>query len=114
MLQARAHATGSRALAMVAEHVASDPFAKVKKMIKDLFVKLMEQANAEADGKAYCDAELATNKLTRENKQAEVEGLSASVDQKEAESAQLTQEIKDLTDAIAAIRAEQAEATRLR
>merc|ERR1719188_304336 len=99
---------------LVAEHMESDPFVKVKKMIKDLIVKLMEEANAEADGKAFCDAELGTNKMTREDKQAEVEELTAKVEQKTAESAQLSAEIALLADQIAAIQASQAEATKQR
>ena len=36
----------------------------VAKMIKDLIVKLMEEANGEAEQKGYCDMELATNEQT--------------------------------------------------
>ena len=114
MLQARARASGSRALALVAEHAAADPFAKVKKMIKDLIVKLMEQTNAEADEHAYCTTELATNKETRENKQEEVEELTSTIEQLTAESAKLSSEITELSDAIAEIKASQAEATKIR
>jgi hypothetical protein len=113
-LQDRARKTGSRYLALIAEHMQGDPFVKVKKMIKDLIVKLMEQANAEAEGKAYCDTELGTNKLTRENKQAEVEELTANVEQNEAKAAQLTADIKDLAAGIADLQGQQAEATALR
>merc|ERR1712110_273264 len=100
-LQSRAKKLGSQYLALVASHATDDPFGKVKKMIKDLIVKLMEQANSEADAKAYCDTELATNKQTREDKQAEVEELSASIEKNEAESAQLKEEIQSLSDAVA-------------
>jgi len=98
----------------VATHAGADPFAKVKQMVKDLIVKLMEQANSEADHKAYCDTELATNKLTRENKQSEVEELSANVDKHVAENAQLTEELAQLADALLELRKEQSEATTLR
>jgi len=113
-LNGRAQALGSRYLALVATHAGADPFGKVKAMIKDLIVKLMEQANSEADHKAYCDTELATNKLTRENKQSEVEELSANVDKHVAESAQLTEELAMLADAFAELRKEQLEATSMR
>jgi len=113
-LSGRAQALGSRYLALVATHAGADPFGKVKAMIKDLIVKLMEQANSEADHKAYCDTELATNKLTRENKQSEVEELSANVDKHVAESAQLTEELAMLADAFAELRKEQLEATSMR
>jgi hypothetical protein len=114
LLRERAANMHNRYLALVAERVQSDPFVKVKKMIKDLIVKLMEQANTEADGKAYCDTELGTNKMTRDDKQAEVEKLTANIEQKTAESTELSAEIAELSDAIATIKAEQAEATKLR
>jgi len=105
---------GSRSLSVLASRAAADPFGKVKTLIKDLIVKLMEQANSEADSKAYCDAELATNKQTRENKADEVEELTAAVEKHTAESAQLASEIKDLSDAIAEVMGQQAEATKMR
>jgi hypothetical protein len=87
---------------------------KVKKMIKDLIVKLMEEANGEADHKAYCDTEMATNKMTRENKQSEVDELTAAVEEHTASSAKLSTEIKDLSDAIATIKEKQASYTSFR
>jgi len=113
-LQDRARRVGGRYLSLVAAHLSADPFAKVKRMMQDLIVKLMEQANAEADQKAYCLAEMATNKQTRENKQVEVEELSAEVDKGSADSAQLSQEVQQLSDEVAELRKEQAEATDMR
>merc|ERR1719161_2279827 len=83
-------------------------------MIKDLIVKLMEEANAEADHKGFCDAELATNKQTREIKSAEVEDLSSSIDKNEADIAQLTEDVTVLSDDIAALNGQQQEAQKLR
>jgi len=113
-LQGRAKRLGSTYLAMAAAHLVNDPFVKVKKMIKDLIVKLMEQTNAEADEHAYCTTELATNKETRTNKAAEVEELTATVEKLTAESAQLASEIQELSDDIAEIKGQQAEATKMR
>merc|ERR1719191_1181834 len=48
-LQSRAKALNSRVLASIASHAAADPFKKVKKMIKDLITRLMEEANEEAE-----------------------------------------------------------------
>jgi len=113
-LQGRAQKLGSRYLSLVAARAADDPFKKVKKMIKDLIVKLMEEANAEADKKGFCDAELATNKQTREIKQAEADELSAEIEKGTALSAQLATEISDLSEAIAQLKKAMAEATELR
>jgi len=101
-------------LALVATQAAADPFAKVKKMIKDLIVKLMEQANAEADQHAYCETELATNKQTREIKSSEVDELSAELESENALLEKLTTEIAELSDEVATLRAQQAEATKIR
>merc|ERR1719262_829492 len=43
----------SRVLSALAVRVADDPFKKVKKMIKDLIVRLMEEANEEAEHKGW-------------------------------------------------------------
>merc|ERR1719361_3030610 len=92
-LQDRAKKLGRRYLALIAARAEADPFAKVKKMIKDLIVKLMEEANSEADSKAYCDTELATNKQTREIKQQEVDELTAEIEANTAAIATLAKEI---------------------
>jgi len=113
-LQGRAHKLNSKYLALVAERVAADPFAKVKKMIKDLIVKLMEETNAEADEHAYCTTELATNKETRNNKAEEAEELAATVEKLTAESARLSEEMAELTAAISEIKGKQEEATKIR
>jgi hypothetical protein len=113
-LQARATKLGSRYLTLIAARAKEDPFSKIKKMIKDLIVKLMEEANAEADQHAYCETELATNKQTREIKTSEVEELTASLEEEEATFERLTTEITELSDAIAEIKAQQSEATKIR
>merc|ERR1711874_962360 len=43
-LQQRARELQSRVLSAMAAHVEADPFRKIKKMIKDLITKLMEEA----------------------------------------------------------------------
>jgi len=94
--------------------VLRDPFAKIKKMIKDLIVKLMEEANAEADQHAYCETEMATNKQTREIKSSEVEELTAELESQNALNEKLTSEIAALSDEVAEIKAQQNEATGIR
>jgi prefoldin subunit 5 len=113
-LQQKAAQTGSRVLSLLAERVESDPFGKVKKMIKDLIVKLMEEANDEAEHKGWCDTELSTNEQTRKEKTSAVETLHAEIDQLEASIAKLTEDITDLTKAIAELDAAVSKATKLR
>merc|ERR1719191_2432584 len=83
-------------------------------MIKDLIVRLMEEANEEAEHKGWCDTELSTNEQTRKEKTAAVETLHAEIDELSASIAKLTQEITDLTAEIAEIDAAVAEATEIR
>jgi len=113
-LQGRAAKFGSRYLSMVAARAAEDPFLKVKKMIKDLIVRLMEEANSEADQHAYCETEMATNKQTRENKASEVEELTSEIDGLTALSSELSSEIAELAEDMAALQEKRAEATKVR
>jgi hypothetical protein len=113
-LQDKAEELQSRILSMVALKVQNDPFEKVRKMIKDMIVRLMEEANEEAEHKGWCDTELATNKQTREKKTEQVETLTSQVDKLTADIAKLGEEIADLTKSIAEIDAAVAEATEVR
>merc|ERR1719453_1353551 len=67
-LNRRAKQLSSRVLSTLAVRASADPFQKVKKMIKDLIVRLMEEANEEAEHKGWCDTELSTNEQTRKEK----------------------------------------------
>eukprot|EP00444_Apocalathium_aciculiferum_P031609 CAMPEP_0183484572 /NCGR_PEP_ID=MMETSP0370-20130417/178988_1 /TAXON_ID=268820 /ORGANISM="Peridinium aciculiferum, Strain PAER-2" /LENGTH=950 /DNA_ID=CAMNT_0025677863 /DNA_START=53 /DNA_END=2906 /DNA_ORIENTATION=- len=143
-LSQKSRELNSRVLSALATRVASDPFVKVKKMIKDLLVRLMEEANEEAEHKGWCDTELSTNEQTRKEKteavetlHAEIDQLEASIelstneqtrkekteavetlhaeiDQLEASIAKLTEDIAELTKAVAELDAAMAEATKLR
>merc|ERR1719359_1483963 len=104
----------SRVLSAFALRVEADPFKKVKKLIKDLIVKLMEEANAEVEHKGYCDKELATNEHTRKEKTEAVVMLTAEVDELTASIAALGEQIAELTKAISELDAAVAEATEVR
>jgi len=110
-LAERARVSGSSLLAQVSARVASDPFSKVKKMIKDLISKLMEEATAEAEHKGWCDTELTTNKQTRDKKTEEVNALNSEIEDLTATIAQLTQDIADLSAALKQLAAQMAEQT---
>merc|ERR550514_835888 len=83
-------------------------------MIKDLVVKLMEEANEEAEHKGWCDTELSTNEQTRNEKTDAVELLTAEIDELEASVSKLTDEITQLTKAVADSDAAVAESTSIR
>merc|ERR1719375_1489358 len=63
-LRDQARQLNSRVLSALAVRVSEDPFKKVKKMIKDLITRLLEEANEEAEHKGWCDTELSTNEQT--------------------------------------------------
>merc|ERR1719499_1188646 len=104
----------SRVLSALAEHVKDDPFRKVKKMIKDLIVRLMEEANEEAEHKGWCDTELSTNEQTRKEKTEAVELLHAEIDELKASIAQLGEDLSDLSKSVAELDQAMATATKQR
>merc|ERR550537_1358127 len=67
-LREKATQLNSRVLSALATRAEADPFKKVKKLIKDLITKLLEEANEEAEHKGWCDTELSTNEQTRKEK----------------------------------------------
>merc|ERR1719217_95869 len=113
-LQNRAKQLNSRVLSALAVRVSADPFKKVKKMIKDLITRLLEEANEEATHKGWCDTELGTNAQTRKEKTEKVETLHAEIDELTSSIAFLTEEITTLTEQVAAIDAAVAKATKIR
>jgi chromosome segregation ATPase len=113
-LNEQAKRLNSRVLFALATRVADDPFVKVKKMIKDLIVRLMEEANEEATHKGWCDTELSTNEQTRKEKTEAVETLHAEIDELEASIAKLMEDISELTNAVADLNAAMAKATEIR
>jgi len=79
-----------------------------------LIVRLLEEANEEAEHKGWCDTELSTNDQTRKEKTEAVEGLHAEIDETEASIAKLTKEVSDLSGQIQELDAAVAKATTLR
>merc|ERR1719247_25164 len=83
-------------------------------MIKDLIVKLMEEAAEEAEHKGWCDTELSTNEHTRKEKTEAVEILHAEIDELTASVTQIDEEINELTKAVADLDAAVMKATEIR
>jgi len=113
-LQEKAKSLNSRVLSAMAMHVADDPFSKVKKMIKNLIVRLMEEANEEAEHKGWCDTELSTNQQTRKEKTETVQMLHAEIDELKSSIAQLGEDMVDLSKSVAELDQGMATATKQR
>merc|ERR550537_1889216 len=113
-LSSKAKSMKSKILLKLLAAAQDSPFDKVKKMIKDLIVKLMEEATEETEHKGWCDTEMGSNKQTREEKADAVSTLTADSEALEAKIAKLTNKIAELSDSIAEIDAAVAEATSLR
>jgi len=113
-LQKRSHELSSPILLSLATRVSSDPFEQVKKMIKDLVVRLMEEANEEAEHKGWCDKELATNEHTRKEKTDSVETLRAEIDELTSSVAKLTEDVAELSKEVAELDEAVSKATSLR
>merc|ERR1719281_505491 len=97
-LSQRAHKINSKLLmALATKTKAGGPFDKVKKMIKDLIVKLMEEATEESEHKGWCDTELGTNKQTREDKADQVSTLTAESEELEAKISKLSEAVAEAT-----------------
>jgi hypothetical protein len=109
-LSERARSLSSTLLLDIAQRAKANPFTKVKKMVKDLMVKLMEEATAEMEHKGWCDTELTTNKMTRDKKSADVDSLTLEVEDLTATISRLGQESSDLAAEVAEMDKE-AEAT---
>merc|ERR1719262_620443 len=113
-LENKARQTNSRILSLIAVKVSQDPFKKVTKMIKDMIIKLTEEATEEAEHKGFCDTELTTNKQTRDFKTEQSEALNAEIEKLTADIAQYTSNIADLGAAIAELDKAVADATAAR
>eukprot|EP00747_Dinoflagellata_sp_TGD_P136605 gnl/TRDRNA2_/TRDRNA2_175577_c3_seq33.p1 gnl/TRDRNA2_/TRDRNA2_175577_c3~~gnl/TRDRNA2_/TRDRNA2_175577_c3_seq33.p1 ORF type:complete len:680 (+),score=221.96 gnl/TRDRNA2_/TRDRNA2_175577_c3_seq33:68-2107(+) len=107
----RARISGSSLLMQVSHQMEASPFTKVKKMIKDLISKLMEEATSESEHKGWCDTELTTNQQTRDARTEDVNVLNAKIEDLTAEIASLAQDIEDLNVALQELSAEMSDVT---
>jgi len=80
-----------------------DPFGKIKGMIADMITKLEQEAQAEADEKAYCDEEMAKTEAKKEELTTDIERLTTKLDKKAAKSTKLKEEVAELQNELAAL-----------
>jgi hypothetical protein len=113
----------STALAQLAQRMAmairagaseSDPFAKVKDLIRNMIEKLLSEAQADATEKAFCDKEMGETEAKKAEKEAAIEKLSSQIDSMNAKSAQLKEEVAELQKELANLASAQAEMDKLR
>jgi chromosome segregation ATPase len=113
-------ATGDKSLAFLAQRIESaalmgeDPFAKIKGLIAEMIDKLEAEAKKEAGHKAFCDKEMSETKAKKEDKEAELDGLSTKIDKATAKIAKLKEEVATLETELGEIAASQKKATEMR
>merc|ERR1719359_1355511 len=104
----------SRGLALLAQKLAADPFAKVKKMIDDMITRLLNEANEDAQHEGFCDKEMGTNKVTRNKLSEDIDALNSAVQEGNARIMDLTEQIATLSQELADLDTAMGEATKLR
>jgi len=113
-IKTQAKKLSSDELSALAIRLKEDHFVKVRGMIKDLMAKLKADAAAEADQKAWCDAEMEKSTFKRDENIGEMEGDLASKSTAEAKIAKLEEEIATLMSEVAELKKALNEATELR
>lgn len=99
---------------MGASSTNADPFADVKKMVKEMIVKLMNEMAEEAEHKEWCDAEMSKSEKSKANKEKQVSKLQSRIEALQAALAELTDNLETLAKDTAEAQAAVAEATKIR
>merc|ERR1719223_2448878 len=86
----------SKNLALLAQKMLADPFAKVKGMIDSMITRLLNEANEDAQHEGFCDKEIGKSKVTRNKLSEDIDGLNAAVEDGKATIMTLTDEIATL------------------
>jgi len=92
----------------------ANPFAKVTGMINDMIAKLEEEAESEAGQKAFCDKSLGEANAKKDEAQTAIDKLNVKLEQGNARSTKLKEEVTVLQSELAKLMASQQEMDRLR
>jgi len=92
----------------------ADPFDKVKDMISSMLAKLQDQQNEEAKHKEWCDREMSKSVQSQKEKHDNIRKLTDRIAAMDAELAQVTDGINVVTEDLAEMSASIKSATELR
>jgi chromosome segregation ATPase len=113
-LQTLGHKFSSYAMMEMAGAAAQDPLEKIKGLVQDMIAKLVEEANAEATQKDFCDEEKAKSQKEKDVKMMKADDLQSRIDTATAGKAKLGENIKELQSELAALDAATKDATKIR
>merc|ERR1719277_978730 len=88
-----------------------DPFANVKRLVRDMIAKIEEQNAKDSD---YCERESAKSAADEEDKTNALAKVTTKMNQLKSKAVQLREEVADLQKALASLSASQAEMNKLR
>jgi hypothetical protein len=114
MLTGLARSTKVFSLQQLAIAAADDPFAKVKTMLQSLIDRLLNEAAEEAEGKSFCEEEMAKTRAKQKELSAKIDRHAVRIEKAAAKKAILAQQVTELQAEVAKLDANQAEATKLR
>jgi hypothetical protein len=104
----------SKQLALLAQKLTADPFAKVKSMIDSMITRLMKEAEEDANHEGFCDTEMGKNKITRNKLSEDIDSLNAAVEDGKSTILSLTEDIATLNKELEDTEKAMGEATALR
>lgn len=116
LLKADGEKLHSQMLTALASRItsSSDPFKKIKGLIKDMIDRLLKEASEEAGQKAFCDKAQGDAKQKRDYAADEVKALNAEQAELEAKRDKLEDELSVLADELSALEKDMSEADKQR
>jgi len=114
VLRSQAGKTHSALLSQIAAAAAKDPFAKVKNLIQELVERLLAEAAAEANHKGWCDKEMSSATIQRDEKAEEIKELNTKLEVSEARRAKLRELVRTLGTELESLETSMTEADELR